>query len=274
MHFRWSLICILAVVGVQRASADRIQTFNSLETAVVDGWSIFSPVQEFSADVSSTSRALGDSGAGEAVVSVVPGEFSLGAYFADTHLGRRFDFDDTFSFTGKIAVENFGTDDYMQVVIGFFNSRAVRNLERNFAFVGFSVGGGHTFTPPRMGVSFGLDWGGGAATAHLSSFLSPTTISLQYMPNGDFGADGKITAQFGPHSISSNVTIFDSLDASSFDAFGIFAYRSIFAWTSDVTVVVDDLQYTTFIPEPALAPMLLTMAIALAAGYRCDRPQL
>lgn len=263
MVLRLSAFLILVMTHAIPAIADKYEPFDDSESAASHGWSILSPTTDFAANVISTSRAAGASGPGEAEIIVKPAFFSQNVFFADTDLGGTFTLDDDFSFSGNLKLEGLDPGDSMHVIIGFFDSDAARDPTpyTRPPYVGIVIGGGYGspfyFEDGFVGAGNGRRNGGEVAYLPKIDSSDPIPISMQFTADFDGGSGGNIAVTFGSQSTGYVLVEYQN-DDPTFDAFGVLVWGSISDAASDFTIVLDDLRYSTPIPEPTSLLLLVT----------------
>jgi hypothetical protein len=251
-------------LSVRPIFADKYESFDDLDGTMNHGWSLYSATSDFEANVTPTSRAGGPSGPGELEINVAAVPFLQSAYFADTHLGGRFSLDEDFSFSGNLRLEGLDPGDEMQIVIGFFDSEIARHptLFDRTPYVGIVIGsgygGGGTYIEDGW-IGAGNAWfDGGTAGGFLRTFDSQDAIpiSMEFIAEREFGLDGNVAAKIGSESAGTELVNYQN-DHPTFDAFGVLVRSSFFPVVTDLTIVLDDLHYSTATPEPASLALLL-----------------
>lgn len=257
------VILILAWSLASQAIAEKYETFEDSNSSFDHGWSTRSESASFVSSISPTSRAEGKSGPNELEIMIHPQPFHEAPYFADTRLGGVFTLDDDFFFSGKLRLEGLDPDDSMQIVIGFFDSSVARQPLQfgKVPHIGIVIGSGYG-NPDRIhdghvGVGYSLSPFSGAWRAFSPEFnaTDPMPISMQFTADNGFGGGDHLTSHIGSQSLVQDVVNYGD-DNPTFDAFGVLVWGSSFDEVTDITIVLDDLRYSTRIPEPTSLTLL------------------
>jgi hypothetical protein len=148
----------------------------------------------------------------------------------------------------------YGSTPYVGIVIGS-GYGASDVIEDGFVGVGYSLGsysGG--------GQVFPLEF-----DAHDS-----LPFSMQFMADRGFGGDGAVSALIGSRSPSVSVVNYQG-DHPTYNAFGVLVRGSFLDEVTDLTIILDDLRYTTATPEPTSLALALIVATGFAIVVRIRR---
>ena len=285
------IMLTLAVAAVNYAAAVEIQNFGSATFAASRGWAVQNGTTgSNNFGFQPTNLALGASGAGEGGGAFQrPGNIG---YYSDLDLDGSFDVTTSLTASGRIrlsATASPASDE--QVVLGFWNQlntsvsgAGPHNLDN---FIGIRIEPNLTVMANAFGGDYeGYNGSGGDANAIRQQVLAANNydFTLTYtaggfpLGGGEFNY-GELTAVFTPVGGGPSVTLRNALNPAQnhlgrpLNAFGLLHVNSTSDANNAMTLLIDDLSYTSnFVaPVPEPSTFLLTIGGGLALVYRARR---